>query len=313
MDYTPANSSYVFSGVFREEIPFYFLQLISTELMNCLRNIYMRVSHKYDMGTPEGADIFARCVRTIGTWSPSKRDEEMTIILNKYPKIHYYYKYTYYAYIQEILKARVFVKPTDRYVIGSFEDLVFQFYCIVSEDPNFQDVSIVSLNLDRFLFISSMHLRTVFTEFVEQITIKQMNLQLTEENVQRHLWSPPGSVPASPSPPGSAPASPSSPSPLAPNVSQFPEVPPAQQASQAPQASPAPQAPQVPQASLAPQAPPVPNAPQVPQQGSIIVGGDGPPVILSARPPSPAPDTHHAQVHPIEEAQNELDQDLKDF
>ena len=282
-----AMNKFVFAGVFHEEIPFQFLQMLTMEVMQLVRDIYNRVQHKYETQHPRFEDLYHKCVGTIANWDPPKRMEEIDVLVNKYPYINYYYKYTYCQFIKEILKTRL-LATSDQYTIPAFDDFVFHFYCKCSQDPTFRNPLLCTCyDIDRLLFLCSIVLRATFTEFVEYVTIPQLKPKLTEQtlaqwNIQQQSQEPP----QQPGSPQQSPV-PGEPLPAPENPVQVPPV----------AGSPVQVPPQVPGSPV--QVPQVPGSPiQVPTASPQVPDNPGSPVQGVTEVPG---------MHPIEAVQASMD------
>ena len=82
-------------GIFTEEIPFQFAQIVGNSLWNNLLECYNIVHEKYSIINEIFNEQYEKCIDVIKDWTIQLKEDEIQQLKIQYPYIQYIYEYTY--------------------------------------------------------------------------------------------------------------------------------------------------------------------------------------------------------------------------
>jgi hypothetical protein len=183
-----------FTGIYREELPFQFLQIVTEKGRGYVFDIYKLTSTKYNVSVDKNfRPMFVKCLMSVKSWDPKTKYQEVQSVVKKYPYIQQIYEHTYKKTFYEFCKTlhsspKVFTIPI-------FDDFFVLFLTKLVDEPAIQNIDIGKITVDQFLFICMTVTRTCFLECIQYVSLPQINsyeqetksvLSLTEANMRMH-------------------------------------------------------------------------------------------------------------------------------
>jgi hypothetical protein len=193
--------SFAMTGIFREEIPFQFLQLVSKVAWDYISYIFKRVIQKYQSQEDKNFKlVFVKCLTSVKGWCPKTKYQELSKLKKVHPYISEVYEYTYLAALNEFCKTLNQTRKEKKFTIPVFDDFFVLFLTKVSDADYVQDLKILKYTFEQLMFLFATVLRESFMECIQYISMPQQNtwkhapydqdvesvMSLTEENLKWH-------------------------------------------------------------------------------------------------------------------------------
>jgi len=162
------------TGVFDQEVPFQFLQIVAREMKNTLDDIQRLVRAKIPVQDPKFMAIYQQCLNTILRWDAPTKEQAFAELRQKFPYMQYLYENTYFQVLQNIIGAETMRVS---YTIPTMDELVYLFFVQVAENAAIRDLSWVAYSWERLLFLFLSILRKVFFDCIQCLTLARVPLE----------------------------------------------------------------------------------------------------------------------------------------
>jgi hypothetical protein len=179
-------------GMFRDELPQQFLHLMSTTGWKYIKHIYAKVISRYKNHKDKNFNtVFISCLRTVKSWCPRTKYEELAKLKKQYPYVSQIYESCYLEAMNEFCRSLHQKKfKQRRFTIPIFDDFFVLFLGKISDEEYVQNLTILQYTFDQLMFLFSNILRSAFMECIQFISIPpleeavQYNLRPYEQDVE---------------------------------------------------------------------------------------------------------------------------------
>jgi hypothetical protein len=176
------------SGIFKDELPQQFLNVMSKAGWEYIKHIYEKVIDRYsDNKDKHFSKIFIECLKSVKSWCPRTKYEELNKIKRQYPYLSQIYECTYLSALKEFCRSLYHKELKQRrIIIPVFDDFFVLFLTKISDEDYIQNLTILKYTFDQLMFLFSMLLRSAFMDCIQFISIPPLEQQKNSRKEFHH-------------------------------------------------------------------------------------------------------------------------------